>query len=303
MRLFDLAEPPDVLYLRGELPRGPAVALVGTRTPTPEGYRFASELARDLARAGVTIVSGGAEGIDRAAHVGALAAAGTTLVVAPAGFRRPFPKKHKRLFRRIVTHGGAYVSLVPDDTRATNPAFFARNACLVALSHAVVVVEAPLRSGARNAAKWARRVGRPLFAVPAAPWNTKGAGCNQELRLGARVAVGARDILRELAAARLHALEPSPEARRPGVASPAHAQLALGLELSDEDRLLRAVAKGAGHPDEICAMTGLTVGRVQGLVLTLALKGALVPAPDGRLRVVAQVGGPAASTQELETIG
>ncbi|HVJ18684.1 MAG TPA: DNA-processing protein DprA [Polyangiaceae bacterium] len=301
-RLLDLEEPPTVLYLRGELPRGPAVALVGTRHPTREGRRFASELARDLARAGVAIISGGAEGIDRAAHVGALAAGAFTLVVAPAGFQRPFPKRHERLFRRIVSHGGAYASLVPDDKPAPRHGFFARNACLVALAHAVVVVEAPVRSGARNAAKWARSIGRPLFAVPAAPWNSKGKGCNQELRLGARVAESARDILRELSAAHLHPIPvPGPSWAAGPAAPPPQMELALGQD--DEIRLLRAVAKGAGHPDEICASTGLTVGRVQGLVLTLTLKGALVPAPDGRLRVVAQADGPATSTQEPETIG
>jgi DNA processing protein len=210
------------------------------------------------------------------------------------------------MFRRVVRSDGAYVALVPDDMPATPSAFFARNACLVALSHAVVVVEAPLRSGARNAAKWARTMGRPLFAVPAAPWNPKGAGCNEELRLGARVADGARDVLRHLQSCRQHAVAlPSPVggSARP----PATAQLHLRLEESDEQRLLRAVAMGAGHPDEICATTGLAVGRVQGLVLTLALKGALVPGPDGRFRVVAQVADPATvpavSTQDPETIG
>ncbi len=280
-RLYDLEEPPLVLYVHGELPRGPAVALVGTRKPSPRGRRFARELARDLARAGVTVLSGGAKGIDSAVHRGALLGGGTTVVVAPGGFEKPFPERNARLFERIVSRGGAYVSLVADDEAATRAAFFPRNACLVALAHALVVVEAPMRSGARNAAGWARRLGRPLFAVPSAPWNLRGRGCNEELRLGARVVEGARDLLRQLEAAHLHPLAPP----APALAAATPTQLQLGLELDDESRVRRAIADGAGHPDEICALTGLPAARVQGLVLTLTLKGALVPAPDGRLRV------------------
>jgi DNA processing protein len=297
-RLAELEEPPHELFLRGELPRGPAVALVGTRYPSPMGRRFARELARDLASAGVAILSGGADGIDTAVHRGALDGGGFTLVVAPAGFNRPFPERNRRLFRRILRNGGAYVSLVPDDAAATPPQFFLRNACMATLAHAVVVVEAPYRSGARNAAKWARRLGRLLFAVPAAPWNTKGQGCNQELRLGARVAESARDIVKALRDARLHAVAlPAPvpypaaglAAEGPRAANPP--QMELGFGVPDENCVLDAIAEGAGHPEEICTATGLGVSRVQGLVLTLTLKGALVPAPDGRLRVVRPPGG------------
>ncbi|HEV8246684.1 MAG TPA: DNA-processing protein DprA [Polyangiaceae bacterium] len=287
-RLHDLEEPPAALYVRGELPRGPAVAIVGTRKPTSDARRFTRELARELARAGVAILSGGARGIDTSAHRGALLARGVTVVVAPAGFDCPFPQQNARLFARIIERGGCYLSLVADDVAATRPSFFPRNACLVALSHAIVVVEAPWRSGARNAASVARKLGRPLFVVPQAPWNARGRGCIEELRLGARIVESAKDLLKQLAAANLHPLagldrsEPGTRRREGGAGS----QLALRLPVDDEERVLRSIADGAAHPDEICASTGLPAARVQGLVLTLTLKGALVPAPDGRLRVV-----------------
>src|SRR6185503_20147276 len=124
--------------------------------------RFAEALSHDLARAVVAVFSGGAKGIDTAAHVGALRAGGATVVMAPAGFDRPFPERNAPLFERIVAEGGAYVSLLADDEPATPVSFFPRNACLVALAHVLVVVEAGFRSGARNAARWARALARPL---------------------------------------------------------------------------------------------------------------------------------------------
>src|SRR5262245_46006796 len=112
-RFADLPRPPKLLYLWGELPRGPAVAIVGTRHATPAGLEFAETLSHDLARAGVAIFSGGAGGIDSAAHRGALRAGGTTVVMAPAGFDHPYPPENRRLFAQVVERGGAYASLVP----------------------------------------------------------------------------------------------------------------------------------------------------------------------------------------------
>src|SRR6266849_4277344 len=101
-RLAHLEAPPERLFLRGELPRGPAVAIVGTRHPTTRGAEYARELAFELAQAGVAVLSGGAEGIDTEAHRGALAAGGVTVVVAPAGFEHPFPEQNAELFRAVV---------------------------------------------------------------------------------------------------------------------------------------------------------------------------------------------------------
>ncbi len=211
-RLADLEAPPDRLFLRGELPRGPAVAIVGTRHPTDAYARFAYELACDLAEAGVAVLSGGAKGIDTEAHRGALARGGVTVVVAPAGFNRPYPEKNAELFRQIVAEGGAYLSLPEPNCPASRGIFFARNGCLVALAHLVVVVESPIRSGARNAAAHARRLGRPLFVVPVPPWHGNGRGCLAELRLGAQVLISVKDLLRALRAQNLHPVGPTSQA-------------------------------------------------------------------------------------------
>jgi len=203
----DSPHPPDRLYLVGELPRGPAVAVVGTRCPTRAAAAFARQLAGELAAAGVTVLSGGAKGIDVAAHRGALDVGGKTVVVAPSAFDRPYPAEHAEIYEEIIASGGAYVTRESPGTAADNAKFFARNELLVALAHALIVVEAPWRSGARNAAKYARELGRTVFAVPSAPWIHQGVGCVLELQLGARPLLDAREILKWLRERNLHPIE------------------------------------------------------------------------------------------------
>ncbi len=283
-RLSELPRPPLHLYVHGELPRGPCIAIVGTRKPTREGRRYARRLAKQLAAAGVSILSGGAVGIDAAAHRGALAARGITVVVAPAGFERPFPEEHRKLFRSVVSRGGAYLSLVPPDTPAPLSGFFARNACMVALAHALVVVEAPFRSGARNAAAHARHLGRPLFVAPGPPWLKKSAGCTAELRLGARPLVSSKQLLRFLSGERLHAVALPPPRR---IKCPELLQfLGPGGERDELARVMGAVQAGFHHPDQLCEKLGFEARRIQQLLLTLTLRGALVPDPSGCYRAV-----------------
>jgi DNA processing protein len=277
-RLADLQDPPARLYLRGELPRGPAVAIVGTRYPSADAVAFTKTFAAELAAAGVAVLSGGAKGIDTAAHEGALDAGGVTVVVTPAGFDRPYPAENAELFARVVSAGGAYLSLYPDQAPADRARFFARNACLVALAHAVVVTQAPYISGAANAAKWARRLGRPLFVVPHSPWVAAGKGALRELRRGAIPLDRPKEVLTLLAASGHHAL-PLPAAAVQGElwpTSPAY----------EEDPVLRALKEGACHADEISERTGLSLAVVQQRILTLALSGVLVPGPLGSLRPV-----------------
>lgn len=280
-RLLDLPRPPAKVYVRGELPRGPAVAIVGTRYPTLPGSAFARELARALAERGVAILSGGAKGVDTEAHEGALLANGITVVVAPAGFLKPFPARNRGLFERIVDSGGAYLSLAADEVAATQGSFFRRNACLAALAHALVVVEAPFRSGARNAARFARALGRPFLAVPHAPWERHGEGCLLELRLGARLCTGAADVLAELERCLTGGLMPQAAARTP-------IQVSLPFSerpLTTDAIVLDAVRRGARNADEICELSGLGPALVQRHVLTLTLEGELAPDPAGGLRV------------------
>jgi DNA processing protein len=283
-RLLDLLSPPAGVYVHGELPRGPLVAIVGTRHPSKHACRFAFRLASDLARAGVAVLSGGAAGIDSAAHLGALRARGTTVVVAPAGYRVPYPEQNAELFRSIVAQKGAYLSLVGDEVVARTASFFPRNGALVALSHVVVVVEAPFRSGARNAARWARRLGRPLLVVPSAPWSKRGRGSLQDLERGALPCVGTHSVLREL--------ERTLCLPEKSLKVPARRRTAGQRELpflrfdggeGEEQRVLMAIDAGASTLDAVCLSTGLPAAAAQRHVLTLTLAGALAPDHAGRL--------------------
>jgi DNA processing protein len=280
-RLADLPRPPAALYLHGELPRGPSVAIVGTRRPTREAVAFTERFAATLSERGVTVLSGGAAGIDSAAHRGALETNQPTVVVAPAGWSVPFPAKNRALFESVVDAGGAYVSIARDEQRAKTASFFARNACLAALSHVLVVVEAPFRSGARNAARWARTLGRPLLIVPSAPWNDRGAGSLLELRRGGKLCTGPADVLEELERQLLCPI--APDTGRAHAAG-FQAELPFG-ELprspGDKEAVRGAIAAGARHLDAVCELTGLPPGQVQNHVLTLTLEGVLVPDPSG----------------------
>lgn len=269
--------------MRGELPRGPAVAIVGTRYPTVEAARFAETLAAELGAAGVAVLSGGAIGIDTAAHRGALRAGTPTVVVAPSGFERPFPASNAGLFRSVVEQGGAFASVVPDDRVAANPTFFARNACMAALAHALVLVEAPFRSGARNAVKWARTLGRALLVVPHPPWNEKGAGSLLELRAGATLCTRTRDVLDELERVLFHPL-PSPADPLPAPTTQIDLPFDRRLAPSgDVAMVLAALKDGATTLDAIADRTGLPAAVLQKHVLTLTLQGVLAPDPSGCL--------------------
>jgi len=303
--LRELPDPPARLFARGVLPRGPCVAVVGTRDPTPEAAAYARRFAGELACAGVTVASGGAVGIDAAAHEGALDVGGLSMVVAPSGLDHPYPEEHAELFARVVAAGGAHVSPFGAGVLARRQQFFLRNAVLVALSQALVVVEAPWRSGARNAAKWARQLGRPCFVVPAVPWNPRGVGCILELELGAHPIASVVTVLRWLKERGWHGLPlPSRSAAEPPDSAPALA-LAEPLEQAEplepthtptESRELRAAPAGAGreraileaidagarHPAEIAHVLSLSVGEVSHAVLLLTLQG-LVRSDSGQV--------------------
>jgi len=296
-RLSDLPEPPQALYVRGEFPRDPAVAIVGTRTPTLEGERFARKLAAELAKAGIAILSGGAKGIDTAAHQGALSVRGKTVVVAPAGFLKAYPEENEQLFARVVGEGGCYLAHVPDDEPATRAGFFARNGYLVALAHVVVVVQAGLRSGARNAAAQARRLGRPLLVVPSSPWIGRGLGCLAELRQGARPCERAEDVLAALIEAgcspialpRLRrrparARGSSKELHQPRLSNLGQAELHNHYnDLSPPERVECLIREGVSDVDQLSAQAGLSVAETQRVLLTLRLRGVLACDPTGRL--------------------
>ncbi|MET0414139.1 MAG: DNA-processing protein DprA [Polyangiaceae bacterium] len=281
--LRDLPEPPTRAFVHGELPRGPAVAIVGTRHPTEPSLEYASALARELCGHGVAIVSGGAEGIDTAAHRGALAGGGPTVVVAPSSFDQPFPKENAALYREVVAEGGAYISKFERDVRATQAQFFERNSWLVALSALVIVVELPWRSGAANAAKWARRLGRPVLVVLHPPWNDRGTGCIEQLRLGARPLGSVKDVMSCLEELNQHPLGRGLAAQR----APSSWRRSLPADTTPlEHRIYAAVLDGAVSADDVVEVTRDSAAEVNQGVLMMILKGLIAQDGAGTLSVI-----------------
>ena len=196
-----LRDRPAVLYCRGNLPDfriHPAATVVGTRHPSPEGVREAYALAAGLAAAGMTVVSGGAVGIDAAVHAGALAGGGITLLVMACPLEENYPKDNAALRRQIVDSGGALMSEYPPGL-PYKCLFPVRNRLLAGLSLGVCLAETPARSGARITARLARENGRDVFALPGALTGHHNDGAHREIRGGATLVTGAADMVEEYA--------------------------------------------------------------------------------------------------------
>jgi DNA processing protein len=254
-RLTRVADRPAELRVRGELGALRRVAIVGTRVPDPYGEELAAELARDLARAGLSIVSGGALGIDGVAHRSALDAGGHTIAVLGTGVDVLHPASHRALFERILASGGALVSEYPDGTKGWPGNFPRRNRIVSGMSEAVIVVRARERSGALITADWARSQGVPVFAVPGDVRDPLSAGPHALLRGGARVAASAADVL---AALGIDAAPP---------------QLELPALGGEEGAILSALGRRPRHADEIARAARLAPGPALAGLLALELQG------------------------------
>jgi DNA processing protein len=198
--LKELSDAPSPLYFAGTLPgeRDVTVAIVGTRKATRDGLLIAKRIGNELAKAGVTVVSGLALGIDGAAHEGVIAARGRTVAVLGTGADVIYPAAHENLAREILENGGAIVSEYPWGTPALPYRFLERNRLISGLSIATVVIEAPMRSGALVTARFALEQGRELFVVPGPVNHENYRGSHAFLREGARLATSAREILEDL---------------------------------------------------------------------------------------------------------
>lgn len=192
---------PAALYARGTLPdldRVPGIAVVGTRRASQAGVQEAHSLAAGLAAGGMVVISGGAVGIDAAAHTGALDAKGRTIAVMACPLTENYPAENEALRRRVVAEGGLLLSeFAPDEPYTCD--FAVRNRLLVGLSQAVCLAETPARSGARITARLAREQGREVFALPGSLAGHHYDGAHKEIQHGATLVIRAGDILREFA--------------------------------------------------------------------------------------------------------
>lgn len=194
--------PPLVLYGKGRLPHlgssaKPAVGIVGTRDATPYGITAAAALSAGLAAVGCPIISGGACGIDRAAHEGALYAGGHTVIVQACGLDVEYPRANRDLRREVLENGGAIVTEFAPETVAQRSNFRIRNRLISGLSRCICVVEAPRVSGALITARAARDQGRDVFVVPGRVTDEKSAGSHELIREGAVLVTRPSDILAE----------------------------------------------------------------------------------------------------------
>jgi len=262
-------DPPPLFCAGDILPTDrTAVAIVGTRSPTPVGREIAYEIASDLARAGVTVVSGLAAGLDAAAHKGALDAGGRTIACLGAGIDVVYPRENRNLFARIPK-SGALVSEYPLGTKPLPWHFPARNRIISGLSLGVLVVEAGEKSGALITADWAAKHGRPVMAVPGSPKSRASAGSNRLIQDGAYLVCCARDVLSFLR----HESEYIPEATS-----------ARGVSLTlEEAYVLGEVADNVFSADEAHSrVPSLSPGRLLSVLSSLEVKGVLKRLPGGK---------------------
>lgn len=250
-----------------------AVAVVGTRAVSQYGGRVTADIAGELAQQGWTIVSGAAYGVDGAAHRAALSVDGVTVAVLASGVDRPYPAGHARLLREIA-ESGLVVSEYPPGTTPARHRFLIRNRLVAALADAVLVVEAGSRSGSRNTAKWARRLGRPALAVPGSVFSATSVGCHRMIRDGeALLVTRARDVVEEAGPLRL----PLPD----GAVDPPIDGLS-----DAERRVFDAMPPvGARTPRELAADSGLPLSDVRAVLPALELAGRVGADDSGWYRI------------------
>ena len=267
--LREIYDPPLVLYVKGTLTERDAlaIAVVGSRRTTLYGQDMARKLAFQLARVGVTVVSGLARGIDTAAHNGALQAKGRTVAVIGCGIDIVYPAENKKLADEIVEKGGAVVTEFPFGVQPDRQNFPMRNRIISGWSLGVVVVEANLKSGALITANQAGEQGRQVFAVPGRADSILSKGANKLIKDGAKLTEDVEDILSEfeylLPKMATEPAEPGLEGRG---TKPA-------LQLSEtEERVMAQVGNEEVAIDEIIRASGLTTACVSATLLALEMK-------------------------------
>jgi len=273
--LRQIQAPPHLLYVAGDLDllQLPALAIVGSRNPTRGGERNAFEFARHLASAGFVIVSGLAQGIDTAAHRGALAAGGKTIAFLGHGIDRVYPAENKALAGEIET-SGALVSEFPLGTPPTREMFPQRNRLISGLSLGTLVVEAARRSGSLITARLAAEQGREVFALPGSIHNPLSRGCHQLIRQGAKLVETADDIVSELAPVAAHLVQTAMESTMERKSS----------HTNDDEyvELRKYISHDPVTADELAANSGLTIEQVSSMLLILELHGEIEALSGGR---------------------
>lgn len=263
-QLLDTADPPLLLYGHGriDLLRSEAVAVVGSRNPTPQGALNAREFAQALGEAGWVIASGLALGVDGAAHEGALAVSAGTIAVVGTGLDRVYPRRHLDLAHRIA-HAGLMLSEYALGTPALAAHFPQRNRLIAGLSRGTLVVEAALQSGSLITARLALEAGREVFAIPGSIHSPQSRGCHALIKQGAKLVESAADVLDEL----------------PALAPMNPRATATVTETEPNEPLLAAMGYELTSLDALVARTGWSAHALNTRLLELELKGQVARLP------------------------
>ncbi len=273
LRLAQMPDSPDLLFVRGQVPASPAVAVVGTRRCTAYGRRIANDYGRAIAAAGWPLVSGLARGIDGAAHTGTVAAGGRGVAVLGSGIDVMYPLEHADLALGLIGNGGAVVSESPPGTPPEAWRFPPRNRIISGLAEAVVVVEATVKGGALITAEAALRHGGQVFAVPGDVGRASSAGCNLLIRDGAAPVHDPDDLIESLELV----LGPAPQAK---------SQPSVGVARSGLDhRLVELVRSGVDEVDALIAAAGAKPGTVLAALGRLELAGGIRGDGPGRYTI------------------
>lgn len=279
--LREIADPPITLYVRGAWGAcldAPCVAMVGSRRSSTYGVNAAGMLARDLAKRGVTIVSGLARGIDAAAHRGAMEAGGRTIAVMGTGLGEIYPRDHRKLADEILASGGALVTEFPLETPPVPQNFPYRNRIISGLSLGTIVVEASEKSGSLITARLAMEQNREVFAVPGNITSRVSFGTNYLIKgAGAKLVQQWQDVASELGeevARELLPPELDSEKKRAGRNQTSEAKPATPADLSESEREVWALLSTdeAVHIDALTVESGLAMGQLTSALLGLEMR-------------------------------
>jgi DNA processing protein len=266
--LLETADPPALLYCRGrvELLNQPALAVVGSRNATAQGLGNAEQFARAFSGAGLTIVSGLAQGIDAAAHRGGLAAEGSTIAVLGTGVDNAYPRANAALAEEIAARG-LLVSEFALGTQAFAHNFPRRNRLISGLAQGCLVIEAALASGSLITARSAAEQGREVFAVPGSIHSPLSKGCHSLIKSGAKLVESAEDVLAELGGFRASGFASTVQASPPSTGA--------------VSGLLEHMGHDPVDIDALCVRAGMSAEQVSSELLKLELAGRVAALPGG----------------------
>lgn len=252
--LRNIPKPPSVLYMRGQLPAGQYVAIVGSRRPTPYGEQVTHQLASELAAAGAVIVSGLAIGLDGIAHQAAVDAGGKTVAILAHGLDKIYPARHRALAEQILATGGAILSEYEPGVEALPHHFVERNRLIAGLSEAVIVTEAATKSGSLITARDALAAGRTVMAVPGNITSVYSAGPNNLIRSGAIPITSAADAIVALG---YHAAEAVP----------------VSAQSPQEAALIELIKAGHISSDDLITRSSLTPAEFANIISLMEITG------------------------------